>query len=72
MLVNEPKARVYYLQEAAAQNWTVRTLERNINSLMHKRLLSTPDLQINNIVQATDLKEFIKDPYVLLLMKTAL
>lgn len=56
MLVNEPKARAYYLQEAAAQNWTVRTLERNINSLMHKRLLSTPDLQINNIVQATDLK----------------
>jgi len=62
MRVNEPKARAYYLQEAATQNWSVRTLERNINSLMHKRLLSTPDLQIKNVVP--DLKEFIKDPYV--------
>ena len=64
MRVNEQKARAYYLQEAAGQNWSVRTLERNINSLMHKRLLSKAELQINNILPATDPKEFIKDPYV--------
>ncbi len=64
MRVNEPKARAYYLQEAATQNWTVRILERNINSLMHKRLLSQADQQIKDFVKITDLKDFIKDPYV--------
>lgn len=37
--VENPQAREYYLREAAEQNWSVRSLERQINSLYYERLL---------------------------------
>ncbi len=36
MRVQDPKAREWYLREAAQQQWSVRQLERNINSFYYQ------------------------------------
>ena len=57
--------REYYLKEASEQNWSFRTLERNIKSGYYRRLLSTQDKDIslpNN--EKFNPADFIKDPYV--------
>jgi hypothetical protein len=41
MRVSDKNARAYYLTEANLNNWAVRTLERNINTLYYQRLLSS-------------------------------
>jgi predicted nuclease of restriction endonuclease-like (RecB) superfamily len=68
MRIDDPKARQYYLNEAAEQQWSVRTLERNINTLYYQRLLSsqnaTPEIQRAKDSQLPDIRYFIKDPYV--------
>lgn len=68
MRVENATAREYYLQETAAQNWSTRQLERNINSLYYERLLLSPDkasaLQHAAAFDKARPEEFIKDPYV--------
>lgn len=68
MRVSDPRARMWYIQETAREQWSVRQLERNINSFYYQRQLDTP-------VTATDsptanknemnTRQFVKDPYVL-------
>ena len=67
MRVEDPKARAYYLEEGAAQQWSVRQLERNIKTHSFKRLLSSQDKYPaeSKESQVNALREFIKDPYVL-------
>jgi len=67
MRVDTEKARKYYLNEARAQGWSVRVLERNIHTNYFERLISS-----QNAISAVDEQEsnvvtenFIKDPYVL-------
>lgn len=72
MRVSDKNAQLFYLKEAETQNWAVRTLERNINSLYYKRLISS---QIQEVVKEEmientkeyqeDKYEFIKNPTVL-------
>jgi len=72
MRISDEAARNYYLKEAAINNWAVRVLERNINTLYYQRLLSTQNQQLlkdetnskNKDVQP-DKKEFIRNPAVL-------
>lgn len=64
MRVESPQAIEYYCNEARAQNWTVRLLERNIKSHSFKRLLSTQATPSPTAANPAHL-EFIKDPYVL-------
>lgn len=69
MRVENPKAREYYISEAAEQNWSTRTLERNINSLYYERLLSSRN-KSGGLIQARKMEkavsqDFIKDPYIL-------
>jgi predicted nuclease of restriction endonuclease-like (RecB) superfamily len=54
----------YYCKEAREQNWTVRQLERHIQTNDYQRLLSTQAQTSGQENQASHL-EFIKDPYVL-------
>lgn len=72
MRVENPSARRYYIREAVGQNWSVRTLERQVDSLSYERLLKSRDRQ--NAKPAVQKKkkpdprnpeEFIRDPYVL-------
>ena len=63
------KARNYYLSEAVRQGWSVRQLQRNINTLYYERLLSSQQsgTEIASPVDnpKNELRSFIKDPYVL-------
>jgi predicted nuclease of restriction endonuclease-like (RecB) superfamily len=71
MRVNDPKAREFYLEETTGQNWSVRELERNINTFYYQRLLSSRAESYQNDIEAvvssdtTKITDFIKDPYVL-------
>jgi predicted nuclease of restriction endonuclease-like (RecB) superfamily len=72
MRVENPSARTYYLNEAADQNWSVRALERQINSLYYERILASrnrapviDEMRENTAALAPQPQDFIKDPYVL-------
>lgn len=71
MRVTDTKAREWYLREAAQQQWSVRQLERNINSFYYQRQLESGITQDENYTHcvenspAMDVRQFIKDPYVL-------
>ena len=65
-------ARKWYVQEALSQNWSVRTLQRNVSSQYYYRILSSQQkelveremLQITAPLQTTDANDFIKNPVV--------
>lgn len=69
MRVENPSARDFYMNEAAGQNWSSRTLERNINTHYYERLLTAPDKGVALAGQGGFEQHqpghFIKDPYVL-------
>jgi predicted nuclease of restriction endonuclease-like (RecB) superfamily len=70
MRVEKPEARLFYEQEAATANWSVRELERQIGSLYYERLLLSRDkrgmlAQNRKPATAAHPLEVIKDPYVL-------
>ena len=64
-------ARIWYMNEAAAQGWTTRALERQINTLYYERLLATSDRQAveqEAIVAVASLqtpRNFVRDPVML-------
>ena len=72
MRLTDKSAIQYYIVEATANNWSVRTLDRNISTLYYQRLLSS---QNQDIVKAEmqektadfqqDKLDFIKNPAVL-------
>lgn len=67
-----PDAREWYEQEASDQNWSVRTLQRNISSQYYYRMVSSQKkalveaeiLEETGSSQAPDPLEFIKNPVV--------
>ncbi|MEE0083807.1 MAG: DUF1016 N-terminal domain-containing protein, partial [Paludibacteraceae bacterium] len=66
MRVQDPKAREWYLREAAQEQWSVRQLERNINSFYYQRqlekgLTSGADKCVAN--SEPNPRTFMKDPY---------
>jgi predicted nuclease of restriction endonuclease-like (RecB) superfamily len=72
MRIENEKARDYYIQETIASNWSVRALERQINSLYYERIISSQEKQpvIQEAKENTKnlqltAKDIIKDPYVL-------
>jgi predicted nuclease of restriction endonuclease-like (RecB) superfamily len=73
--VDAPEARHWYMQEAAAQNWSTRVLERQIGTLHHERLLASRDqtvlqaqtlasLQADTALRAGP-RNFVRDPVML-------
>lgn len=72
LMVQNEKARQYYLKEAVEQNWGTRALDRQISSLAYERILSSQnkmevkkhedDIARQDILTPQDI---IKDPYVL-------
>jgi predicted nuclease of restriction endonuclease-like (RecB) superfamily len=75
--LTDKNAMQYYLAETAANNWSVRTLDRNISTLYYQRLLSSQkkELVVEEMKEKTaDFQqdksnpgslEFIKNPTVL-------
>lgn len=68
MRVENADARRYYLKEVIEQNWSVRDLERNINTFYYQRLLSSQSnrepLPEGLMAEKPKAADFIKDPYV--------
>ena len=72
MRVNNAEARAYYIKEAAENNWSVRTLDRNIATQYYERLfLSHAKEEVAAEMEAKtkdftlDKNEFLKSPAVL-------
>lgn len=70
MRVENEEARDYYLKEAVESSWSVRQLERQINSFYYQRLLASQNKEVvqheaeqsNTPVSPSDI---LKDPYIL-------
>lgn len=69
--VEDPKARQIYMRECEASNWSVRQLQRQINTMYYERLLASRDKDTvvnemkSNLVEEKNPREIIHDPYVL-------
>ncbi len=74
--VENEVARNYYLTEAAKQNWSVRTLNRNISTLYYHRLISSQkkelvenEMKEKSAEENQNPEDFIKNPTVLEFLK---
>lgn len=70
--VSDEQARIWYLNEAAQQNWSISTLDRNISTLYYQRLLSSQkkepvkqEMEENTFSFQQNPDDFIKNPAVL-------
>ena len=71
--VKDSQARAWYANEAVTQGWSLRALDRQINTLFYERLLRSQDkagvtaeaLTLIAKDAPTDPRDFIRDPYVL-------
>ena len=68
--VNDPIARSWYEKEACEQNWSVRTLQRNISTQYYYRMLKTQDPagveaeMKEHAAPLQDKLEFIRNPVI--------
>lgn len=69
--VTNESARRWYLQEAARESWSYRTLDRNISTLYYERMLMSrnqepvhEEMQLKTADYQSDKLEFIKNPVV--------
>ncbi len=70
MRIPNANEREFYIKECVECNWSVRQLERQINSLYHARLRASTDKNsVRNEIQKLEPKEMrdyiLKDPYLL-------
>lgn len=72
MRIEDKNRRDFYLAECVASNWSVRQLERQINSFFFERLLATQSEEkiavkgeIQTLEPNTDPRYILKDPYIL-------
>ena len=68
--VEDPRARAWYLNEAADQQWSTRQLDRQVSTLYYERLLASRDdapvrREARTKLAAVAPERFIRDPYVL-------
>jgi predicted nuclease of restriction endonuclease-like (RecB) superfamily len=70
--VSSPEARTYYIKETAENNWSVRTLDRNIATQYYERLFLShakqpviAEMQDKTKEYALDKNEFLKSPAIL-------
>ena len=70
MRINDEQARRFYMEECAKAAWSVRQLERQINTMYYQRILASQDkIAVANEIQTTEPKpeyeKIVKDPYVM-------
>lgn len=69
--VQDNDIRLWYLNECISQNWTVRQLDRQINTLFYERMLASQDKNTvlqeikTSVPDTLQPREIIRDPYVL-------
>lgn len=71
--VKDDNERDWYMREAAGENWSVRTLDRNIGSQYYHRLLQTPESKRGEVIDEMqrltadyqkDRHKFLRNPVV--------
>lgn len=70
MRVEDHQARLFYTSEAVKSGWSVRQLQRQINTMYYHRILASKDKksvaeEIDTTVPKPSYEKIIKDPYVL-------
>ena len=70
MRVPDEQARIFYIEECIKSAWSVRQLERKINTMYYQRILASQDkVAVSKEIQTTEPKpeyeKIIKDPYVM-------
>lgn len=70
MRISDEKRRSWYTDECAKSGWSVRQLERQINTMFYERLLSSRDkesvaAEIQTSEPKPEYEKIIRDPYVL-------
>lgn len=70
MRVQDEDARNFYTEEVAKSGWSVRQLQRQINTMYYQRMLASQDKQsvaaeIETTVPKPEYEKIVKDPYVL-------
>ncbi len=70
MRVEDETARAFYVDEAVKSGWSVRQLQRQINTMFYHRILASKDkesvaAEIQTTVPKPEYEKIIKDPYVL-------
>ena len=70
MRVSGEKARIFYADECAKSAWSVRQLERQINTMYYQRILASQDkASVATEIQLSEPKpeyeKIVKDPYVM-------
>ena len=70
MRVPDEQARTFYMEECVKSAWSVRQLERQINTMYYQRILASQDKEaVSKEIQTTEPKpeyeKIIKDPYVM-------
>ena len=69
--VQNEEARNYYISECAAENWSVRQLERQINTMYYERMLASRDKDVvkteieQTAPKTLQPREIIHDPFIL-------
>ena len=70
--VSDPAARAWYEKEAYERTWSVRTLQRNINTQYYERILMSEkrrpvirEMQRNTALYQAEKPSFVKNPYIL-------
>ena len=70
MRIADENARTFYTEECVKAAWSVRQLERQINTMFYQRMLSSQDkASVSAEIQITEPKpeyeKIVKDPYVM-------
>lgn len=70
MRISDDKRREWYTEECAKSGWSVRQLERQINTMFYERLLSSKEkdavaAEIQTTEPKPEYEKIIRDPYVL-------
>ena len=70
MRINDEQARTFYMEECAKAAWSVRQLERQVNTMYYQRILASQDkTAVAKEIQKTEPKpeyeKIVKDPYVI-------
>ncbi len=70
MRVGDENARTFYANESVKEGWSVRQLQRQINTMFYHRILASKDkdgvaAEIQTTVPKPEYEMIIKDPYVL-------
>jgi len=74
MQVEDPRAREWYMHEAAGQQWSSRQLDRQVSVLYYERLLASRKKrpvrkEARDKLAGVAAEDFIRDPYVLEFLK---